>query len=231
MLLKYFYDEHLAQASYLVGCVKTGEALVVDPSREIAPYLEAADKAGLRITHVTETHIHADFVSGSRELAAATGATIYLSAMGGAEWQYAYADDPNVTLVRDGDAWRVGNVRIEAMHTPGHTPEHLTFLVTDMVASGGAADRYIGAFTGDFLFVGDVGRPRASGVFANCPTISRFGRDMARAVRVSSRLARCLRPRSAMKSCSIPRFDMRTKPNSWRGCSTGSRKRRATLPR
>ena len=75
MLLRYFYDERLAQASYLVGCVATGEALVVDPNRNIAPYLQEAEKEGLRITHITETHIHADFVSGSRELAAATGAT------------------------------------------------------------------------------------------------------------------------------------------------------------
>ena len=103
MLLKYFYDEKLAQASYLVGCAKTGEALVVDPMRNVTPYLRAAEKEGLRITHVTETHIHADFVSGSRELAAATGATIYLSDMGDADWKYAYADDPNVILVRDGD--------------------------------------------------------------------------------------------------------------------------------
>ncbi|MCX6049216.1 MAG: MBL fold metallo-hydrolase, partial [Chloroflexi bacterium] len=78
MLLRYFYDDKLAQSSYLVGCVKTGEALIVDPMRDIAPYLQAAAKEGLRITHVTETHIHADFVSGSRERAAATGAMIYL---------------------------------------------------------------------------------------------------------------------------------------------------------
>jgi hydroxyacylglutathione hydrolase len=93
MLLRYFYDDKLAQASYLVGCIATGEALVVDPMRNVTPYLRAAEKEGLRITHVTETHIHADFVSGSRELAAATGATIYLSDMGDAAWKYAYAAD------------------------------------------------------------------------------------------------------------------------------------------
>ncbi len=155
MLLKYFYDERLAQASYLVGCAKTGEALVVDPAREIAPYLRAAEQAGLRITHVTETHIHADFVSGSRELAAHTGAMIYLSDMGDAQWKYGYADQPNVILVRDGDRWMVGNIRIEVLHTPGHTPEHVSFMVTDTAG----ADRPMGVFTGDFLFVGDVGRP------------------------------------------------------------------------
>lgn len=155
MLLKYFYDEKLAQASYLVGCAATGEALVIDPARAITPYLRAAEKEGLRITHVTETHIHADFVSGSRELAAATGATIYLSDMGDADWKYAYADDPNVILVRDGDSWKVGNIAVDVLHTPGHTPEHIAFQITDTAG----ADKPIGVFTGDFLFVGDVGRP------------------------------------------------------------------------
>ncbi len=155
MILRYFYDDRLAQASYLVGCAKTGEALVIDPARDVTPYLKAASKEGLQITHVTETHIHADFVSGSRELAAATGATIYLSDMGDAEWKYAYATDPNVILVRDGDAWMVGNVRIEVLHTPGHTPEHIAFQLTDTAASS----RPMGVFTGDFVFVGDVGRP------------------------------------------------------------------------
>ena len=131
MLLRYFYDEKLAQASYLVGCVATGEALVVDPMRNVTPYLRAAEKEGLRITHVTETHIHADFVSGSRELAAATGATIYLSDMGDANWKYAYADDTNVLLVRDGDSWKVGNIKVDVLHTPGHTPEHISFMITD----------------------------------------------------------------------------------------------------
>ena len=155
MLLKYFYDSTLAQASYMVGCAQTGEALVVDPARDIRPYLQAAEQEGLRITHVTETHIHADFVSGSRELGEHTGAMIYLSEMGGPDWQYAYADQPNVIPVHDGDAWMVGNIRIEVVHTPGHTPEHISFLVTDTAA----ADRPMGVFTGDFLFVGDVGRP------------------------------------------------------------------------
>jgi hydroxyacylglutathione hydrolase len=155
MLLKYFYEEKLAQASYLVGCAKTGEALIIDPMRNVTPYLRAAEKEGLRITHVTETHIHADFVSGSRELSAATGATIYLSDMGGAEWKYGYADDPRVMLVRDGDFFMVGNIKVDVLHTPGHTLEHIAFQITDTAA----ADRPIGVFTGDFLFVGDVGRP------------------------------------------------------------------------
>ncbi|MEZ4866260.1 MAG: MBL fold metallo-hydrolase [Caldilineaceae bacterium] len=155
MLLRYFYDERLAQASYMVGCVKTGEALIVDPARTIAPYVEAAEKEGLRITHITETHIHADFVSGSRELAAATDATIFLSDMGDANWKYQYAYQPNVVLVQDGDTWMVGNIKVEVLHTPGHTPEHISFMITDTAG----ADKPIGVFTGDFLFVGDIGRP------------------------------------------------------------------------
>ncbi|NDJ62157.1 MAG: MBL fold metallo-hydrolase [Chloroflexi bacterium] len=154
MLLKYFYDQRLAQASYLVGCAATGEALVVDPARDITRYLETAEAEGLRITHVTETHIHADFVSGGRELAAQTGAALYLSAMGDENWQYTY-DDGNVRLVRDGDIWMVGNVKVEVLHTPGHTPEHIAFMITDTAG----ADQPMGIFTGDFLFVGDVGRP------------------------------------------------------------------------
>lgn len=155
MLLKYFYDERLAQASYLIGCAASGEALVIDPAREIEPYLRAAEAHGLRVTHVTETHIHADFVSGARELAALTGAALYLSDMGTPEWKYAYADAAGAVLLRDGDWWMVGKVKVEVLHTPGHTPEHISFMITDTAI----ADKPFGIFTGDFLFVGDVGRP------------------------------------------------------------------------
>lgn len=155
MFFQRFYDAALAQASYLIGCQRTGEALVVDPLREPEPYLAAAAREGLRVTHVTETHIHADFLSGARELAARTGARLFLSAEGGADWQYAWADAAGATLLRDGDAIMVGNVRVEAMHTPGHTPEHLAFLVTDTPAGAGPW----GILTGDFVFAGDVGRP------------------------------------------------------------------------
>ncbi|NJL04363.1 MAG: MBL fold metallo-hydrolase [Chloroflexaceae bacterium] len=155
MIFRYFYDNTLAQASYLVGCAATGEALIVDPMRDIQPYLAMAEKEGLRITHVTETHIHADFVSGIRDVAAATGATMYLSDMGDADWKYGFANDPQVILVRDGDAFMVGNIRIEVLATPGHTLEHVAFGLTDTAA----ADKPMGVFTGDFLFVGDVGRP------------------------------------------------------------------------
>ena len=155
MLLKRFYDTKLAQASYLVGCAATGEAVVIDPNRDAEQYVAAAAGERLRITHVTETHIHADFVSGSRELAARTGARLFLSAEGGEDWQYAFAGDDGATLLRHGDVFMVGNIRFEALHTPGHTPEHLAFLVTDTAAT----DMPMGVFTGDFVFVGDVGRP------------------------------------------------------------------------
>jgi hydroxyacylglutathione hydrolase len=155
MIIKRLYDDGLAQASWLVGCAATGEALVVDPNRDIERYVQAAAAEGLRLTHVTETHIHADFVSGLRELATRTGARAYLSAEGGPDWQYSFADELDAVLLRDGDVIRVGNVRVQVLHTPGHTPEHLSFLVTDTAG----ADRPMGAFTGDFIFVGDVGRP------------------------------------------------------------------------
>ncbi|HET8762592.1 MAG TPA: MBL fold metallo-hydrolase, partial [Gemmatimonadales bacterium] len=155
MLLKRFYDDRLAQASFLVGCQATGEAIVLDPNRDADQYIAAARGEGLRITHVTETHIHADFVSGSRELASRSGAKLLLSAEGGADWQYRFARDADATLLHDGDSFMVGNLRFDVLHTPGHTPEHLTFIVTDTPATL----RPMGAFTGDFIFVGDVGRP------------------------------------------------------------------------
>ena len=93
MIVKRFYDDTLAQASYLIGCGRTGNAIVIDPSRDIDQYLRMAEAEEVAVTHVTETHIHADFVSGSRELAVRTGAALYLSAEGGPDWQYAYARD------------------------------------------------------------------------------------------------------------------------------------------
>jgi hydroxyacylglutathione hydrolase len=155
MLLKRFFDPKLAQASYLIGCPASGEALIVDPNRDIDRYLQGADDEGLRIVHVTETHIHADFVSGARELAQRSGARLYLSDAGGHDWKYGYAAEARATPLRDGSCFRVGAVELRVMHVPGHTPEHLAFLVTDTEA----ASEPMGALTGDFLFVGDVGRP------------------------------------------------------------------------
>jgi hydroxyacylglutathione hydrolase len=155
MLLKRFYDSKLAQASYLIGCQATGDAIVVDPNRDVAQYIAAAAEEGLRVSHVTETHIHADFVSGSRELAHATGAQLLLSDEGDADWKYAFAAESKAVLLRDRDNFMVGNLKFEVLHTPGHTPEHLSFVVTDTPAAAGP----MGVITGDFVFVGDVGRP------------------------------------------------------------------------
>jgi hydroxyacylglutathione hydrolase len=155
MILRHFLEDSLAQSAYLVGCPATGEALVVDPTIDIQQYIDAAAAEGLRITGVAETHIHADYVSGTRALAVATGATPYLSGEGGPDWQYAWANEPGVRVLRHGDTFRIGCARIQAVHTPGHTPEHLMFVLTDTAVT----DRPLGAFTGDFLFVGDVGRP------------------------------------------------------------------------
>jgi hydroxyacylglutathione hydrolase len=164
MFFRELYDQSLAQASYIIGCQATGEAIVVDPLRDPAPYLEVARAEGLRITHVTETHIHADFVSGARELSAAAGARLYLSAEGGPDWQYAFAAQDEAVLLHDGDRIMVGNIQLDVLHTPGHTPEHLSFVVTDRPRGAGP----MGILTGDFVFVGDVGRPdlleRAAGL-------------------------------------------------------------------
>ncbi|HTK56399.1 MAG TPA: rhodanese-like domain-containing protein [Gemmatimonadales bacterium] len=155
MIFTRFFDEKLAQASYLIGCVATGEAVVIDPNRDVEPYVRAAEHEGLRIVAVTETHIHADYLSGSRELAARTGAQLHLSDCGPAEWKYGFAASDKVRLLKEGDEIVVGNVRLRVIHTPGHTPEHLSFLYVD----GAATSEPMGILTGDFVFCGDVGRP------------------------------------------------------------------------
>lgn len=155
MYLKRIYDDKLAQASYLIGCPGAGEAVVIDPNRDVEAYMQAAAVEGLRIVAVTETHIHADYTSGSFELAERTGATLYLTDEGDADWKYAFANHPNVVLVKDGDHIRVGALRLDVVHTPGHTPEHITFVLTDESAGSEPCC----AFTGDFIFAGDVGRP------------------------------------------------------------------------
>ncbi len=155
MFVKRFFEPKLAQTSYMIGCLAAREAIVIDPNRDADQYLKAAETEGVRIAHITETHIHADYLSGSRELAARTGGTLSLSKEGGPDWQYGFTSDAGVRAIGDGDRIQVGRVRIDVLHTPGHTPEHLTFLVTD----GAAATEPIAAATGDFVFVGDVGRP------------------------------------------------------------------------
>lgn len=155
MIVRRIYEAQLAQASYLIGCSVTREALIVDPNRDVQHYVACATANGLHITAVTETHLHADFVSGARELAQRTDATLYLSDAGPAAWKYAFAAEAGVTLLRDGDSFDVGRIRIEALHTPGHSPEHLSLLVTDTTT----ADEPMGLLSGDAVFVGDVGRP------------------------------------------------------------------------
>jgi len=155
MILERFYETKLAQASYLVGCSSSKEAIVIDANRDVEQYLRAATKEGLRIVAVTETHIHADYVSGSRELAERTGGRLFLSSEGDEEWQYAFPERDNLVFVKHGDVIHVGQLRLEVLHTPGHTPEHICFLTRDLSVS----DKPVCVFTGDFVFVGDVGRP------------------------------------------------------------------------
>lgn len=155
MIFHRFFDDKLAQASYLIGCVATGEAVVVDANRDVEPYVRAAEREGLRIVAVTETHIHADYLSGSRELAQRTGAKLHLSDCGPAEWKYGFAASDHARLLKEGDEIVIGNVKLRAIHTPGHTPESLSFLYID----GAATQEPMGILTGDFVFCGDVGRP------------------------------------------------------------------------
>lgn len=151
MYFERFFDTGLAQASYLIGCQQSGEAIVIDPIRDVDRYLVAAEREGMNITYVTETHVHADFVSGARQLAAAAGAHLALSEEGGEAWSARF---PHIPL-HHADEITVGNIVIHVLHTPGHTPEHLSFLVTDRAAGS----EPVMVLTGDFLFVGDVGRP------------------------------------------------------------------------
>ncbi|KUG58854.1 MBL fold metallo-hydrolase [Nesterenkonia jeotgali] len=151
MLLERIYDEDLAQASYFIGCQAKGEAIVIDARRDVSEYFELAQRHGMRITAVAETHIHADYLSGTRELAAAANAQAYVSGEGGEDWQYGF----DATRLTHGDTITLGNITIEARHTPGHTPEHLVFLVTD----GAFSDAPGYMISGDFVFAGDLGRP------------------------------------------------------------------------
>lgn len=156
MLLRQIFDPKLAQYAYLIGCQRSGEALIIDPERDVDRYIELADAEGLRLVAAAETHIHADFLSGSRELAEQLGVRLYLSDEGGPDWRYGWTDGYDVQLLKDGDTFSVGNIDIQALHTPGHTPEHMSFLVTDR---GSGASEPIGIASGDFVFVGDLGRP------------------------------------------------------------------------
>jgi glyoxylase-like metal-dependent hydrolase (beta-lactamase superfamily II)/3-mercaptopyruvate sulfurtransferase SseA len=149
MFFKQFYLGCLAQASYMIG--SEGEAAVVDPRRDVDEYLEEAAAAGLRIRYVIETHLHADFVSGHRELAERTGAVVVFGAKAGAGIPH--------RAVEDGDEIRMGRVVLRFLETPGHTPESVSVLVIDTESSPDP----VMVLTGDTLFIGDVGRPDLAG--------------------------------------------------------------------
>ncbi len=157
MYFEQFYLTCLAHASYMIG--SEGEAAVVDPQRDVDIYLKVAAEQNLEIRHIFETHLHADFVSGHKELAARTGAKIYIGAR-------ANAGFPHVPLT-DGFEVKVGAVRLRALETPGHTPESVCLVITvegksPESKSTGKAGQPCAVLTGDTLFIGDVGRPDLS---------------------------------------------------------------------
>lgn len=154
MLLYQRFVPGLAIASYIVGDERTGEAAVIDPTRDVEDFVQYARENDLHIRHILETHVHADFVSGARELKARLNGEpeIHCSGLGGAAWTPPYADH----VAADGHEVRVGSIRLQAVHSPGHTPEHVSWALYDNTRS---ADTPWLVFTGDFLFVGDVGRP------------------------------------------------------------------------
>ena len=156
MYFKQIFEEKLAQYSYLIGCQATGEAIIIDPMRDIDRYKNIAEAENLEIVAAAETHIHADYLTGLREFAE-EGIKIYASDEGDNDWKYEWLKDShyNYELVKDGDQFSIGNIHFEVKHTPGHTPEHVSYTVTD----GAAASDPMGMLTGDFIFVGDVGRP------------------------------------------------------------------------
>jgi hydroxyacylglutathione hydrolase len=173
MIFDRFVDPGLSQHSFIVGCEGAGEVAVIDPRRDVDVYLDYADANGYRITHVMDTHIHADFVSGARELAARTGARLMLSGHDeGEHFRVRYAHED----LHEGDSIRIGQVRMDVRHVPGHTPEHLMFLVYDGARSG---DVPLALLTGDFLFVGSLGRPDLLGESAK----EALARQMFRSVR------------------------------------------------
>lgn len=155
MFFKQFYDVKLAQTSYMVACQQTNEALIIDPMRVLDEYEAVANAEGFTITQATETHIHADFASGLRDAKRKFGAKLYVSDEGDENWKYENMPDDTV-YIKAGDAIHVGHVELKVLHTPGHTPESISFVLTD---HGGGSKEPMGIFTGDFLFVGDIGRP------------------------------------------------------------------------
>lgn len=157
MLVRQVFDRKLAQYSYLVGCPRSGEAIVIDPERDVDRYFELAEQNKLQLVAAVDTHIHADYLSGLREIAE-RGLLVYASKEGGPDWQYEWLRDSRYKhrLLGHGDSFSVGYIEFKAVHSPGHTPEHLSYVVRDV---GGGAEDPIALASGDFIFVGDVGRP------------------------------------------------------------------------
>ncbi len=160
MYIRQVFDEKLAQYAYLVGCQQAKEALLIDPERDIDRYVALARADGLEIVATAETHIHADFLSGCREFAERYGTRTYLPGHTAPGWEYGWVREPGledrIVRLMDGDVFRIGFIEIRALHNPGHTPEHTSYMITDR---GGGADEPIGLASGDFVFVGDFGRP------------------------------------------------------------------------
>ena len=153
MYFEHFYLTCLAHASYMIG--SEGEAAVVDPQRDVDIYLKAAEEQNLKIRHIFETHLHADFVSGHKELAARTGAKIYIGAQANAKFAH--------VPLTDGFEVKMGAVRIRALETPGHTPESVCLVISDeSKSSPDKSVQPLAVLTGDTLFIGDVGRPDLS---------------------------------------------------------------------
>lgn len=158
MFIRQIRDPHLAHNSYLVGCSQTREALVIDPGRDIDRYVRTAEAEGFEIIATAETHLHADFLSGARELAERYVTKLYLSGEGPPEGRYSWLAGSHYEyeLLTDAATVQIGHVELRAMHTPGHSPEHLCFLIFDR-ASG--VDDPIAVASGDCVLIGDVGRP------------------------------------------------------------------------
>lgn len=156
MFFQQIFEEKLAQYAYLIGCQATGEAIVVDPMRDIERYKEIAKSNNLKIVGAAETHIHADYLSGLREFAE-EGVKLYVSDEGDADWKYEWVIGSKYDhqLLKDGDTFAVGNIIFSTLYSPGHTPEHVSFKVIDTAT----AKEPVGILSGDFVFVGDVGRP------------------------------------------------------------------------
>ncbi|MCB1110926.1 MAG: MBL fold metallo-hydrolase [Chlamydiia bacterium] len=149
MLIQRFEEKGLSHYSYIVGCQKTGQVAVIDPRFDVDLYLDYAEKHQCVISHVFETHIHADYASGARYLASRCGATLCLSAYDkGEKYEVNF---PHQECF-DGDSFQLGTLTLKVLHTPGHTPEHISFLAIEK-------DQPVALFSGDFLFVGSVGRP------------------------------------------------------------------------